>query len=218
LTEVCFAGKEATEPSVGVFDAALLPGTMWIAEVRMDTEGLAELVMVGELGAFVLREGSAELLGQAGESGAQLLVGWLGLSVGGLIEKDEAGVALLCDRDGLTVLAEQDVVGFPVSWLAAGVDIVWALADEPRSGPASSPGLFLGVGGFVTKLGSGLSLQFARDGRWRAIQSCRDWADRLLAFMKASNRAPVFETEAGRNVGPLQHLSRLRWLDQRLAG
>ena len=130
LAEVCFAREEATKASVGVFDAALLPWAMGVAEVGIDAEGMAEFVMVGELGAIVLGKGLAELLGEAGEPGVQLPVGWFGAAVGWLIEKDEAGVAFLGDQDGLAVFAEQDVVGFPVSWLTASIDMAGALADR----------------------------------------------------------------------------------------
>ena len=45
--------------------------------------------------------------------------------------------------------------------------------------PATSAGLFLGIAGAVTLLAGGIALQFACNGRWRAIQSCSDLPERV---------------------------------------
>ena len=59
--QVCFTGKEATEAAIGIFDAAFLPRAMGIAEIGADGQRIAQFVVVGELGAVVLGEGSAHL-------------------------------------------------------------------------------------------------------------------------------------------------------------
>jgi len=62
--EIGLAGDEAPHAADGVFDAALLPGCMGIAEEGRHAEGV-EAVVAGELGAIVEGERSpntAELM------------------------------------------------------------------------------------------------------------------------------------------------------------
>src|SRR3979490_125766 len=67
--------------------------------------------------------------------------------------------------------------------------------DQPRALPAAAACLLLGVGRLVADLAAAVALQLARQARWRAIQSCRDLADRLAGLVKLGNRAPLFERE-----------------------
>ena len=54
-----------------------------------------------------------------------------------------------------------------------------AVAVELGALPAARPGLLVGIAGLVA-LGAGrIAVQFSSHGRWRAIQSCRDLAERV---------------------------------------
>ena len=97
FADVGFSGEVSSEPSVGVFDAALFPGAMGIAEIGFDADLGLEFVMQGELCAVVLGEGSAQLFRQRGEPFFQLPFGWLCLSAGWFGDADEAGGSFLRD-------------------------------------------------------------------------------------------------------------------------
>ena len=123
VKQVCLTRKQAADPAIGIFDAALFPGAVRIAEEGSDSKGVAQFVMQGELGAVVLRQSTAQRRWQARQPLVQLLGGWFGLAAGRLGEEHEAGGPFLCDEDGLAISAEQHVVGFPVAWLTAGIDV-----------------------------------------------------------------------------------------------
>jgi len=53
VEQVCSTRQEASDTTVGIFDAALLPRAVRIAEAGVDAERFAQLVMKGELGAVV---------------------------------------------------------------------------------------------------------------------------------------------------------------------
>jgi len=57
LTEVGFAEEGPPETADSVFDAALLPWRMGIAEVRLDAELIGEASVSGELGAVIEGDG-----------------------------------------------------------------------------------------------------------------------------------------------------------------
>ena len=61
LAQVCFARKQAAEAAIGVFDAAFLPRAVRIAKVCIDPERIPQFVMVGEFGAVVLGQSTAQL-------------------------------------------------------------------------------------------------------------------------------------------------------------
>jgi hypothetical protein len=100
---------------------------------------------------------------------------------------------------GLAVLAVQpagDLLRRPAATEAIEDDIAQVLvALQTTAGPPSGPCPLLGVAGFIADLDATIALQLARDGRCRAIQSCRDFAERLPVFMKTGNRAALFERE-----------------------
>src|ERR1700730_6409284 len=75
----------------------------------------------------------------------------------------------------------------------------------------STPGLralFLGISGLIADLAAMVTLQLTRHARWRAIQSCRDLADRLAGFAKTGNRAALFKRDL---VIMLAHRNTLVW-------
>ena len=49
---------------------------------------------------------------------------------------------------------------------------------EAGAAPAAGAGLLLSIAGLVALLAGGIALQLARNGRWRAIQSCSDLPER----------------------------------------
>src|SRR5487761_705376 len=55
--EIGFTGQVAAQATDGVFDAALLPGFVGVAEEGGNTQALGELVMGGELGAVIEGDG-----------------------------------------------------------------------------------------------------------------------------------------------------------------
>ena len=87
---VSFARKQAAEATVGVFDAALLPMAARIAKVCIDPECIAEFVMVGELGAIVLGQSTAQSTWQRRRSGVQLGTGACGFTVVWLGQQDKS--------------------------------------------------------------------------------------------------------------------------------
>ena len=60
--EICGAGQVAAHASDGIFDAALLPGPMWITEVGRQGELLCEAVMAGKFAAIVEGNGFQNLI------------------------------------------------------------------------------------------------------------------------------------------------------------
>ena len=57
--QIGFARQRSAEAADGVFDAALLPGCVWVAEVGFEAE-LVQAVMASELGAVVEGDGAAQ--------------------------------------------------------------------------------------------------------------------------------------------------------------
>src|SRR5208282_6904306 len=57
--EVGFSGEQATQTTDSVFDAALLPGRVCVAEPRADSELSSEQIVLAELGAIVEGHGAA---------------------------------------------------------------------------------------------------------------------------------------------------------------
>jgi len=54
LEQICSTRQKSSDPAVGVFDAALLPRAVRIAEVGVDAECIAQFVVKSEFGAIVL--------------------------------------------------------------------------------------------------------------------------------------------------------------------
>jgi len=122
------------------------------------------------------------------------------------------GGQLMGRPEGLGCIAPghlADLLGRPAAFEATqneGAQIV--VAFQTRALPAPGAGLLLGIGGLVADLGAMVAFQLARYCRWRAIQSCRDLPDRLPAFMKAGNRAPVFKSDV---IIMFSHRNTLTW-------
>jgi len=104
----------------------------------------------------------------------------------------------MADRRGGVLLAQAagDLLGRPAEpKLAKHQPAQPGVALQARACPAPGAGLFVGITRPVADLCTAVALQLARDCRWRAIQSCRDLADRLPSFAKLGNRASLCEAE-----------------------
>src|SRR4030081_1050621 len=111
---------------------------------------------------------------------------------------DEAVDALMADGGSSLLLLEPagDLLGRPAARQAVEHEGAQrGIAFQARALPAAAACLLLGVGRLVADLAAAVALQLARQARWRAIQSCRDLADRLAGLVKLGNRAPLFERE-----------------------
>jgi hypothetical protein len=67
--------------------------------------------------------------------------------------------------------------------------------SRPAALPSARPGLLVGVCGFVADPAANVAFDLASNGRWRAIQICRDLPDRAPLGLKGGNAAAVFERE-----------------------
>src|SRR5579883_230558 len=117
--EVCFAGDEAAGAADGVFDSALLPRGIGVAEVGLDGE-LVERLVASELGSVVEGDGLTQRLGEGGEQGEEAASDAVGGFARQSCGEEDARLAFMKDEHGLAVFGEQHEVGFP---MAGGVAI-----------------------------------------------------------------------------------------------
>src|SRR6266436_3341014 len=111
---------------------------------------------------------------------------------------DEAIDALMADAGrGLgAVQPTGDLLGRPAAAEATQDEVAQlGIAFQARALPAAGGSLLLGVGRLVADLRAAIALQLARDARWRAIQSCRDLAQRMTGLVKLGNLAALFQAE-----------------------
>jgi len=111
--------------------------------------------MLGELGAVVEADGSAQMFGKLAELVADTAGGQRCFAVGWLVEDGEAGLPLVQDEHVLPIFGEEHVVGFPMSRLGPLFGLLWSFRDWPalldeacRAATAqalpSAPGLMAG--------------------------------------------------------------------------
>ena len=112
--EVGLARNEAAHSPDGVFDAALLPGSVGVAEEGFDGEAM-KCAMTRELGAVVEGDGLAQLWWHAGEESDEMTRHSIGGFVGRPGREDDAGLALMDGQHRLAVFGEQHEVGFPMT-------------------------------------------------------------------------------------------------------
>ncbi len=103
--QVGFAGQGPAQAADGVFDPALLPGRMRIAEEGLQTEGM-EGVMLGEFRAVIEGNGLAPGGRQGGQQGCDGVGDGGGGFAGGPGGEEQAGVAFMQGQDGLAVEPE----------------------------------------------------------------------------------------------------------------
>ena len=85
--------------------------------------------MIGEFGAVVLREGAAQFLRHFLEPVLKGLSDGVRLFILQPGQQSKARDAFLGDEDVIAFIAEHEEIGFPVSWFAPGLDMLWSLAD-----------------------------------------------------------------------------------------
>jgi hypothetical protein len=112
--EVSFAWQEPAHSADRVFDAALLPGRIGIAEEGVDREA-AQCQVTGELGAVIEGDGLPQWSGQCAEQAQEMVSDELRGFAGQANGEQQAGLALMHGQDSLAVLCEHHEVGFPVS-------------------------------------------------------------------------------------------------------
>ena len=111
--KVGFAGDEAAHSPDGIFDTALLPGRVGIAEEGLDRQA-AQQEVTSKLGAVIEGHGLAERLWQAGEQVEEMTGNAMGRLAGQADRQQEAGLALVHGEDRLAVFCEHHQIGFPV--------------------------------------------------------------------------------------------------------
>src|SRR5260370_906564 len=174
--EVCLARQGSSHAADGGFHGALLPGTVGVVVEGPHSE------LVG--GAFVLGSGRGVSPG--------VVVGAADLGV------DEAVDGFVADgcRGLLLMEPAGDLLGRPAALQAAQSEATQlGITFQRRARPAAGGGLFLGVVRLVADVSAMVALQLTRDARWRAIQSCRDLAERFAGFAKLGPRAALVEGE-----------------------
>src|SRR6202040_2365753 len=124
---------------------------------------------------------------------------------------DEAVDGLVADGDRFLLALEPagNLLGRPTALQTAENEVAQlGIALQARALPAAGSGLFLGISGLIADLAAMVTLQLTRHARWRAIQSCRDLADRLAGLAKTGNRAALFKRDL---VIMLAHRNTLVW-------
>ena len=99
VLEVCVEGQVSSQPSIDVLDAALLPGTMRVAEEGFEGEGCVEFVMMCELYTVVLGQSSAHGFGHGFEPEIEVCCDAVCGAICLLDDVDEARCSFLCDED-----------------------------------------------------------------------------------------------------------------------
>ena len=81
--------------------------------------------------------------------------------------------------------------------LEAGKDLgpQGGVAVKAGAAPAAGVGLLVGVARLVALGAGGIACQLPSNGRWRAIQSCRDLAARGAGGVASGHFTPVFNGE-----------------------
>src|SRR4029077_1770230 len=95
---------------------------------------------------------------------------------------DEAVDRFMTDLHAILLLRQPacDLFGRPPhSKVAKNVFLQVWLSHQTAAAPTPRPSLLIGIGGFIADARPRITLQLPRDCRWRAIQSCSDFPDRL---------------------------------------
>jgi hypothetical protein len=129
--EVCFARQRASQAADGIFHAALLPGTVGIAEEGLDAEGFVQPVMLGELGSVVEADGFAHRSWKLAEATADGAGGADSFAIDRPLDDVEAGLSFVQNQQALTVSGEQHEVGFPVAGHLAALDLGGPFGERP---------------------------------------------------------------------------------------
>ena len=146
--ERCFSGQVWPEPADGVFDAALLPGGVGIAEICFQAEFISGHRMLCELASVVEGDGLSGLFGQWGKKLDDTACDGFRSLVGQSCDQGEAGFALVQNQQCLFLVGKAHQVAFPVSNIFASVYVRGTVMDGyavrdvtdmgARSGPPSA--------------------------------------------------------------------------------
>lgn len=128
-SEIGAARQAATESSIHVLDAALLPRTVRVTEVGLDRKPLAKPVMEGEFGAIVLGKATAQAFGEGLEPAAQPAMDDGCLARSCLADEDEARCTFLGYEQVLPGTAEAHDIGLPVARLPTFEDVSGSFSD-----------------------------------------------------------------------------------------
>ena len=101
--EVGFAWQWAPQSADGVFDAALLPWAMGVAEEGLHAETVVKAVMLGELGSIIEADGFTQSGMNVSKPSGNSVGGEDGFSIGGAIDDGEARGALVKDKQALAI-------------------------------------------------------------------------------------------------------------------
>src|SRR5207245_1515063 len=111
----------------------------------------------------------------------------------------------MTDQYRLTVLSKQHQISFPVARLAPLMDIGRAPIDSHTtldaisqaaafaSPPATAFSLLFSIDRLIAHFSATVAFEFTRYSRWRAIHSCRDFADCFPGLAIPGNRATLFQ-------------------------
>jgi len=112
--EIGLSGEDASQSADGVFDAALLPGGVGIAEEGLGGE-VVQPIVSGEFGAIVEGDGLAQIRRQCREEGKKLLGDGVGFFAVRSRCNDQPAVTIVNGEDGLAVFGKENEIGFPMS-------------------------------------------------------------------------------------------------------
>ena len=137
---------------------------MWVAEVCADGELVVEEIVLGEFGAVVEGDGSAQACVEGSKPVEQLVCGVLRGLAGLPCQHGEPGLPLVADEESLAWGGEHHEVGFPVAEGGAAFDggraqidghtalyevVGRARASAPRASPGSAVGQVVAPGAMV---------------------------------------------------------------------
>jgi hypothetical protein len=116
--EVGFPQQIPAQPAMCVFDTALLPRGMGIAEIGFETKCM-QTVIPGELSTVVEGKCFSQALWQEAEPILKMLCDEVCGFVFGPVCQENAGRALVEGENVLSVLCKADEIAFPVPWHAS---------------------------------------------------------------------------------------------------
>lgn len=117
-----FQRDEPPNSAIHVFDAALLPRAMRIAEIGLDADRI-ELVVEEKFRPVVLRQRAAKRRRQGRKPVFKMIDSRLGRLCFLLGDEGKAGASFLSDQQIVFFVRKHKEVGFPVTILAALIDM-----------------------------------------------------------------------------------------------
>jgi hypothetical protein len=120
--------KILPQQAIGVFVAATLPGTVWIAEIDLRAGGDGEALVVSHLLAAIPGQRAAQLLRQFAQVFTER--GYHGRRVLARdLKKHHKPRMALDQRDDVRVVRSGEKISFPMTWHGAVLNLGWPVAD-----------------------------------------------------------------------------------------